>query len=72
MIAAPKGSWWLDEGQQSGVWPCEVLSISIFGVTVRPTHKGSMYYGETILVDRKRVYDNAFNHPTWPTTEETA
>lgn len=61
MIPAIKGNWWLDEGQQSGVWPCEVLHASIFGVTVRPTHKGSLYYGETIVVDHNRVYDSGFN-----------
>lgn len=61
MIEAIKGNWWLDEGQGSGVWPCEVLSVSVFGVMVRPTHAGSMYAGETLLVDRNRVYDGGFN-----------
>lgn len=61
MIEPIKGNWWLDEGAQSGVWPCEVLRASIFGVTVRTTHEGSMYHGETIVVDRNRVYDSGFN-----------
>ena len=61
IILPIKGSWWLDEGQQSGVWPCEVLRCNLFGVTVRPTHEGSMYYGETLAVDHNRVYDSGFH-----------
>ena len=72
MIAAPEGRWWLDEGADSGVWPCDVLSMNVFGVRVRPTHDGSMYFGETIVVPRNRVHDNAFNHPTRTPTEESA
>jgi hypothetical protein len=61
MIEPIEGRWWLDEGQASGVWPCEVLDVNIFGVRVRPTHEGSLYYGETIIVDHNRVYDGGFN-----------
>ena len=63
MIEAPNGRWWLDDGADSGVWPCEVVSVNIFGATVRVTHPNGPYQGETITVDRKRVYDNRFNHP---------
>jgi hypothetical protein len=61
MIAPVTGTWWLDEGRDSGVWPCEVLDASIFGVRVRTTHEASLYYGETIIVDHNRVYDSGFN-----------
>ena len=61
-------TWWLDEGEKSGVWPCEVLYVSrsIFGtvVKVRPTHKGSLYYGQEIMVEPERVYDSGFNRVT--------
>lgn len=64
-IAPIQGNWWLDEGRDSGVWPCEVLyySRNIFGrvVKVRTTHPSSMYYGEEIAVDPARVYDSGFN-----------
>jgi hypothetical protein len=61
MIEPIKGNWWLDEGRGSGVWPCEVLDDTIFGVRVRTTHEGSMFYGEAVIVDRNRVYDSGFN-----------
>lgn len=61
MIPAIQGNWWLDEGHYSGVWPCEVLSASVFGLTVRTTHTGSMYHGETIVVNSNRVYDSGLN-----------
>jgi hypothetical protein len=64
-IKDPIGRWWLDEGRDSGVWPCDVVAINVFGVTVTPTHEGSLYYGETFTVDRARVYDNKHNHPTY-------
>jgi hypothetical protein len=56
-------TWWLDEGQESGVWPCEVLDYlgPVFGVKVRPTHEGSLYYGQTLWVDHNRVYDSGFH-----------
>lgn len=64
MIEPTKGStWWLDDGADSGVWPVIVHGQSIFGVRVEGTNPGGPYYGETITVDRHRVYDNAFTHP---------
>jgi hypothetical protein len=62
MIEAIQGNWWLDEGESSGVWPCEVLSANVFGVRVRTTHEGSMYYGDEIVVPHNRVYDSGFHH----------
>lgn len=62
-ITAPVGCWWLDDGADSGVWPVEVESISIFGVTVRGTHPNGPYFNESITVPRVRVYDSQFNRP---------
>ena len=56
---APVGRWWLDDGKDSGVWPCDVLSRNLFGVTVRPTLGPNK--GETFTVESSRVYDSAFN-----------
>lgn len=67
-IKAPVGRWWLDDGKDSGVWPCEVLGITPFGTRVRTTLEAGPYYGETIIVDRSRVYDSRFNHPTLEVT----
>lgn len=55
------GQWWLDDGKDSGVWPCQVLSQNLFGVQVRQTNRGGPYYGETITVAHNRVYDSGFN-----------
>lgn len=62
-IVEPDGRWWLDDGRDSGVWPCKVHSITIFGVSIEGDHPNGPYYGERITVDRHRVYDNRGNHP---------
>lgn len=63
---APK-TWWtaLDNGD---VWPCKVLSLTPFGTRVEITHGNDEHYesiaGKTFILDRQRVYDGSFNHPT--------
>lgn len=66
-IKPPEGSptWWLDDGADSGVWPCKVIGISLWPghVTVEGTHPNGPYYGEEITVPRQRVYDGKGNRP---------
>jgi hypothetical protein len=62
-IKAPVGRWWLDDGKDSGVWPCIVHSVHVFGVTVEGDHPNGPYYRERLVVDRNRVYDSGFNRP---------
>jgi hypothetical protein len=64
MIAPPVGRWWLDDGRDSGVWPCKVHMITPLGIVVEGDHPNGPYYGERIWVDRGRVYDSAFNRPS--------
>ncbi len=62
-IVDPVGCWWLDDGDDSGVWPCDVVDVNVLGVVVRQTHPDGPYAGNTITVPRGRVYDSDFNRP---------
>jgi hypothetical protein len=60
-IVEPVGRWWLayDDG---AVWPCDVLSVNHFAVTVRPVHPAPDA-GVERAVAPSRVYDSKFNRP---------
>ena len=61
----PVGNWWLDYGEDEGVWPCEVLRSSVWPghVIVRPTHEAAPGYDTEMHVPKNRVYDSNFNRP---------
>jgi len=65
-LPAPNGRWWLACGDD-GVWPCDVLSPSVWPgyVVVKPTHDAAPDAWQQISVSSSRVYDNSFNHPSW-------
>jgi hypothetical protein len=61
-IPAPVGNWWLAY-EDGTVWPCEVLAFGImFMVEVRPVGPAPDA-GQTRWVQRRNVYDAAFNRP---------
>jgi hypothetical protein len=64
-LKAPVGSWWLDYGPDEGVWPCDVVRWTPFGVVVVPTHEAAPGYGTKMTVPMGRVYDSDFNRPKW-------
>ena len=63
MITPRKGShWWLYDYEDGTVWPCNVLSVSMFGARVEPVAPAPDA-GEQRTVSVSRVLDHTGKTP---------
>ena len=60
-VTSPEGRWWCAY-EDGTVWPCDIISIGVFGVSLTPL-RPAPDAGQRRVVPLARVYDNAFDHP---------